>query len=369
MQNQGIFSYYRKMRAINPVAYSMETGSWDVFDYDDVYYILMHNEIFSSDPSYSGNMPDSRRGPGASFITMDNPDHKELRNITTSFFLLSSIGRYSNLIESISSRLISGLGSNSDLISGYAVGLPVGVISELLGVPESERAKFKIWSDYIIGNRRDGGFTEINRYMYAKMSELFARKDGNDIMSVINRGTFKSRPLTLEQKIGYVMLLIIGGNETTTNLLGNMVKVLSENPAIQELIRYDRKYYRNFIEETLRYYSPIQFLPHRFATKDYTLSGKQIRKGDRISIWLGSANRDGKQFPNPDKFITDREKNNHLAFGMGVHMCLGAPLARLEAETGLNDILDRFHSIKIDQNKSKMLDNTMVYGFSELYLE
>ncbi|WP_298274732.1 cytochrome P450 [Ferroplasma sp.] len=366
---QDIFSYYRRMRSEGPVSFNRDSGAWDVFDYADVHFILMHNEIFSSDPSYSGRMADGRRGPGASFITMDNPDHKDLRNISAPFFLPSSIEKYSEHIEKISSDLISKLEPGQDFISGYAVGLPVNVISDLLGVPESEREMFKAWSDYIIGNRRDDGFDKINRYMYAKMSEIFSHKDGDDIMSVINRGLFHSTPLTVEQKIGYVMLLIIGGNETTTNLLGNMVRALSENPGIQELVREDKGYYRNFIEETLRYYSPIQFLPHRFAAQDYVLNGKQIRKGDRISIWLGSANRDEGQFDNPEEFMIDRRKNNHLAFGMGVHMCLGAPLARLEAEIGLKDILEKFPRINVNREKSKMLDNPMVYGFSELYMD
>ena len=365
---QDIFSYYRKMRCEDPVSFNRMSGSWDVFDYEDVYYVLMHNEIFSSDPSYSGRVPDGRRGPGASFITMDNPDHKELRNISAPFFLPSSIEKYSEHIMKISSGLISSLKPGQDFISGYAVALPVNVISDLLGVPESERQVFKTWSDYIIGNRRDSRFDKINRYMYAKMSEIFLDKEGDDIMSVINRGLFHSTPLTNEQKIGYVMLLVIGGNETTTNLLGNMVKVLSENPGIQELIRKDKGLYKNFIEETLRYYSPIQFLPHRFAAQDYVLNGKQIKKGDRISIWLGSANRDEKVFDNSEEFMIDRRKNSHLAFGMGVHMCLGAPLARLEAEIGLKDILDKFPVINVNMEKSKMLDNPMVYGFSQLYL-
>ncbi|WMT50791.1 MAG: cytochrome P450 [Ferroplasma sp.] len=366
---QDIFSYYSKMRCEDPVSFNRESGSWDVFDYEDVYYVLMHNEIFSSDPSYSGRVPDGRRGPGASFITIDNPDHKELRNISAPFFLPSSIEKYSEHIKKISSGIISSLKPDQDFISGYAVGLPVNVISDLLGVPESERQMFKTWSDYIIGNRRDGGFDQINRYMYAKMSEIFSDKQGDDIMSVINRGSFKSAPLSNEQKIGYVMLLVIGGNETTTNLLGNMVKVLSENPGIQELLRENREYYKNFIEETLRYYSPIQFLPHRFAAENHVLHGRQIKKGDKVSIWLGSANRDEKAFDNPEEFMINRRKNNHLAFGMGVHMCLGAPLARLEAEIGLGDILGKFDSIKVNRKKSKMLDNPMVYGFSELYLE
>ena len=112
----------------------------------------------------------------------------------------------------------------------------------MLGVPENERSKFKEWSDYIIGNRSDAGFQELNMYMYSTMAKIFKTNTEDNIISTINKGLFHSEPLTINQKIGYVMLLVIGGNETTTNLIGNMVKVLSEHPEIADMHRYQQKY-------------------------------------------------------------------------------------------------------------------------------
>ena len=364
-----VFQYYRKMRKEGPVHFNHNTGSWDVFDYKSVYFVLMNPDIYSSDPSYAGNIPENRQGPGASFITMDNPDHKELRNVTVPYFLTSKINEYRNMIESTSKRLMAGINKNSDFIRDYAVMLPVTVISELLGVPENERSKFKEWSDYIIGNRSDAGFQELNNYMYSTMAEIFKTNTEDNIISTINKGLFHSEPLSINQKIGYVMLLVIGGNETTTNLIGNMVKVLSEHPEIADKLRQEPELKKGFIEETLRYYSPIQFLPHRFAARDSVLNGQEIKKGQRLSIWLGSANRDGTKFEDPDTFNMERQKNDHLAFGMGIHMCLGSPLARLEAEIALNDILNKFKHVKINAEKTAMLKNPMVYGFSTMQLD
>lgn len=364
-----IFQYYSRMRENSPVHFNNDTGSWDVFDYKSVYYVLTNPDIFSSDPSYTGNIPENRHGPGASFITMDNPDHKELRNITVPYFLPSKINESRNTIESISKRFIDGINKDSDFIKDYAVMLPVTVISELLGIPESERSKFKEWSDYIIGNRSDSGFLDLNKYMYSRMSEIFKTNSEDNVISAINNGMFHSGQLSINQKIGYVMLLIIGGNETTTNLIGNMVKVLSDHPEIAERLREEPELSKKFIEETLRYYSPIQFLPHRFAARDSILNGYEIKKGQRLSIWLGSANRDGNKFEDPDTFNMERQKNDHLAFGRGIHMCIGAPLARLEAEIALNDILNKFKYIKINEEKTAMLKNPMVYGFSTMQLD
>ncbi len=363
-----IFDYYSRMRKESPVHFNNDSGSWDVFDYSSVYNVLMNPDIFSSDPSYTGNFPGNRQGPGASFITMDNPDHKELRNVASTYFLPSKINEYREMVESISEKLMLNINGNSDFIRDYAVLLPVNVISQLLGVPGEERGKFKEWSDYIIGNRSDAGFQELNKYMYFKLAAIFSNNQEDNIIATINRGLFHSKQLSLNQKIGYVMLLVIGGNETTTNLIGNMVKVLSDHPEISSRLREHPELSRGFIEETLRYYSPIQFLPHRFAARDSILNGQKIKKGQRISIWLGSANRDGSKFEEADTFDPERDKNEHLAFGMGIHMCLGAPLTRLEAGIALHAILMKYKHVNINAGKTTMLKNPMVYGFSTMQL-
>ena len=355
------FEYYRKVRNNGGIVYNNDNQCWEIYSYEACKYALMHDDIFSSNPEYAGG------NGGLSFINMDNPEHKEYRNITAPYFMATKINNMESNIADISNKLINNLNANSDIVKDYAVKLPVSVISELLGIPETERSKFKEWSDYIIGNKRDKNFDNVNNYMVNKLSELFAGNYSNGIISVINSGSVNNKNLDIREKIGYIMLLIIGGNETTTNLITNMLKVLSDNNDIMKNLNNDRDLH-SFIEETLRYYSPIQFLPHRFIKEDTEINGVKMNKGERLSLFLGSANRDEDMFDNADKFIL-RDKNEHIAFGRGSHMCIGAPLARLEANIALNDFLENYKRIKIDNKKSMLLENPMVYGYQKMFFE
>ena len=355
------FDYYKNARDNGGIIYNRENNCWEIYTYDACKYVLMHDDIFSSNPKYAGGTS------GLSFINMDNPEHKDYRNIIAPYFMPTKINEMTSEISDISDKLIRNLNHDSDIVGNYAVELPVNVISQLLGIPEEDRTKFKEWSDYIIGNKNDENFGLINNYMIRKLSGLFSKNPENGIMSVINNGYINNKNLNINEKIGYIMLLIIGGNETKTNLITNMLKVLSDNDDMINNLNNDRAIH-NFIEETLRYYSPIQFLPHRFIKEDTELNGISMKKGQRVSVFLGSANRDKNMFDNPDEFIL-RDRNEHIAFGRGSHMCIGAPLARLEAKIALNDFLHYYNRIKIDHKKSVILENPMVYGYKTMFFE
>ena len=361
-----IFRYYSEMRGNGGTVFDKEEGVWKSFSYDHVKYILAHDELFSSDPRSIHNHESYSAG-GISFITMDNPDHKEMRNITAHHFLPSSIARMKDSILETSLDLLSRMNWNSDLISEYAVNLPVTVISEMLGIPEDNRSGFKEWSDFIIGNRTGPGFMELNQKMISVLATLLQNSGGDSLLSLINRGIFHGSPISIKEKIEYVMLLIIGGNETTTNLIGNMLRILSDYPDIQNELRENRKGISEFVEESLRYYSPIQFLPHRFVREDTEIDHIKMKRGDQIFVYLGSANRDGSFFEKPDSFIPNRKDNRHLAFGNGIHMCIGAPLARLEAGIALEGLLDKFQKIEIDHSRTIPIENPMVYGFESMH--
>jgi cytochrome P450 len=164
------------------------------------------------------------------------------------------------------------------------------------------------------------------------------------------------------------MLLLIAGNETTTNLIGNLLSNLATRPEVWQQLRTDRSLVETVIEETLRYESPIQRI-NRMSTREVELAGVRIPKGDRVTFYLGAANRDPDEFPNPDEFLLDRDLRNHLAFGMGIHYCLGAPLARAEAKITLNAFLDRFSEIKPGHAPAVRQTMTpLIFGFQQLPL-
>ena len=242
------------------------------------------------------------------------------------------------------------------------------VISEMLGIPEDKRPGFKEWSDFIIGNRTGSGFMELNQRMVSVLATLLQKNNEDSLLSFINKGHFHGTPLSMKEKIEYVMLLIIGGNETTTNLIGNMLRILSDYQDIQNTLRENRNRISEFIEESLRFYSPIQYLPHRFVREDTEIDDIRLKRGDQIFVYIGSANRDESFFEDPDSFIPGRKDNRHLAFGNGVHMCIGAPLARLEAGIALEGLLDKFQRIEIDQSRTIPIENSMVYGFESMHL-
>ncbi len=337
------FPWYQHMRETNPVFYSEEYGGWSVFRYNDVQKVLTDYSLFSS--QYMGE----QQPIAMSIINTDPPRHRQLRSLVTQAFTPRRIAQLEPRITQIVNELLDKVQPTGkmDVIDDLAYPLPVIVIAEMLGIPPEEREQFKHWSDELVGETRTPGHNpqmEMGMYFYQKIEQR-RQEPKNDLISALIDAQIDGQHLDMMELLGFCILLLVAGNETTTTLLGNALLAFTDHPEAMEELRAHPELLPDAIEEVLRYLSPVKSM-YRMASKDTELGGKQIKAGDFITAWIGSADRDEEQFPDPDRFDIHRSPNRHLAFGHGIHFCLGAPLARLEAKVALNLMLERLPNIQ-----------------------
>jgi cytochrome P450 len=359
------FPWYSSMRTSDPVHYYEQYGVWQVFRYDDVLRVLSDYAIFSSSFGGPGQDPLS-----TSLITMDPPRHRQLRNTVTQAFTPRSVARLSERITAIVTDLLDTVAASGqmDIINDLSYPLPVIVIAEMLGIPHEDRERFKHWSDAIVGITSANGHNpqhEMGAY-FLNMIEQRRRDREDDLISALLDAQIDGVRLDQRELLGFCILLLVAGNETTTNLIGNALLCFDEHPEVMEQLRAEPDLIPSAIEEVLRYRSPVQMM-YRHAISDVMLGGRQIRAGQMIMAQIGSANRDEAQFPNADTFDIRRTPNRHIAFGHGIHFCLGAPLARLEAKIALTLLLERFQDIRLVRTTPLAATGSdIVYGVKHL---
>ncbi len=360
------FPWYHRMRAKAPVQYEAAYQTWMVFGYHDVQRVLSDAAIFSS---ASGGGAASSDPLDASLISIDPPRHRQLRALVTQAFTPRSVARLSERITAIATGLLDEVAAqrSMDFIDDFAYPLPMLVIAELLGVPQQDRARFKVWSDAVIGAGSMGGSSRAEMIAYfRRIMEQRLRDPQDDLISALLAAEVDGQRLTEQELLGFCILLLVAGNETTTHLLGNALLCFDDYPEALEELRADPALIPEAIEEVLRYRSPVQMM-FRQAVADVELSGQRLHPGQWVVAQIGSANRDEAQFPDPDRFDMRRSPNRHLAFGHGIHFCLGAPLARLEAKIALTLLLERFREIRLDHDAAlEAIGSSIVFGVKHL---
>lgn len=368
------FPHYERMREAAPVFHDEQSGSWHVFRYADVQQVLSEHARFSSrmggdDPSETGQLF------AASLITADPPRHRQLRSLVTQAFTPKAVDALAPRISQLTDELLDGIASlgTADLIQELAYPLPVIVISELMGIPADDRDRFKQWSDAIVSQTRTAATNEDHQVTNREMTEYFLdlieqrrHRPGNDLISNLLTAEIDGQRLSVAELLGFCSLLLVAGNETTTNLIGNAILCFTEVPGTIERLQKEPSLLPQAIEEVLRFRSPVQSM-YRVAVAGTTLCDVQIPAGAPLVAWIGSANRDERQFERPAQFDIDRDQIRHLAFGHGIHFCLGAPLARLEARIALKAILSRLPGLSLAPgSRLERMDSTIIYGLKTL---
>ena len=347
------YPVYRDLRDTEP-CHRVATGAWLLSRYDDVTRALRDHDTFSSSPMNMG-------APGFRFlIGSDPPDHTRLRRLVNRPFHPAAIAELEPRIRAICTELVDELCAanargEADLVEHLAYPLPVIVIAELLGIPGSRRADFKRWSDAMIGGLaedfdRTAGATAAME-MFAYFNDVIADRrttPGTDLISLLVGG---SEPLSNQELLMFCMLLLVAGNETTTNLITNWTLALFDRPEVAERLRAEPALVPAAVEEALRYDAPVQSLLRR-VTREVEIGERTLRPGANVVVLYGAANRDERHYDRADEFVVDRFATtrgaaDHVGFGAGIHFCLGAPLARLEARVVAEELLARTRGMRL----------------------
>ncbi|MFS0600158.1 cytochrome P450 [Peribacillus frigoritolerans] len=365
------FSWYEKMRKKSPVYYDKNTEVWNVFLYEDVKRVLSEKEIFSS------HFEKSKFSIGKSLINQDPPKHTQVRSIVNRTFTPRVMKEWEPRIQAIADELLQRVDGKEkiDIYRDFAHPLPIVVISELLGVPSKYMDQFKQWSDVLVSSPKSSNKEDMKEFLTTretaerKLEEFFQtiiaekRKNlSNDLISILIRAEEETLKISEKELVPFCNLLLVAGNETTTNLLTNAVFSIMENEGVYDELRNDLSLIPSMVEEALRYRSPAQVL-RRKVIQDTEIGGQQLRKGETVLVWLGSANRDENKFKYASMFDIHRKPNPHIAFGHGIHFCLGAPLARMEAIIAMTALIKKYSSLSFPEGFTiDPIENSAVYG-------
>jgi cytochrome P450 PksS len=368
------YAVYARLRAEQPVLRrSNQRGSSAtcfVTRYDDVAALLRDSRRFVKDirntmtPGERAALPEPPpylRLLSHHMLNLDGDDHNRLRGLVNKAFTTRIVEQLQGRIETIAHDLIDTVQrrGHADLIETFALPLPIIVIAELLGIPAKDRGRFRTWSHALVSpttditrpSKKAAATRRLMEDLVAYLRTVFAARrarPGDDLISLLLAAEEAGDVLSEEELYAMILLLIVVGHETTVNLIVNGVLALLQHPDQLLRLHGDRSLLPGAVEEMLRYDCPVERAPMRFAAEDVTVAGTRIRRGDAVSLVLGSANRDERQFAQADCFIIDRDPNRHLAFGLGLHYCLGAPLARLEGRIALAALLDRLPGLALD---------------------
>ncbi len=388
------YTVYARLRAEQPVYRRVNTrgagATCFVTRYDDVAALLRDNRRLVKDVRNTMTRAEQASLPAPPplvglltrhMLNLDGNDHDRLRGLVNKAFTARMVEQLQPRIETVAHDLLDAIyrRGDADLIETFALPLPIIVIAELLGIPAQDRRRFRAWSNALVAPNADSARTskkatkarQLMADLVGYLREIFAARRAvprDDLITSLLAAEDAGDVLHEDELFAMILLLIVVGHETTVNLIGNGVLALLQHPAQLARLAHDRALLPPAVEEILRYDCPVERAPMRFAAADVPVGDALIHRGDAVSLVLGSANRDERQFAQADRFCIDRDPNRHLAFGLGSHYCLGAPLARLEGRVALGALLDRLPNpvLAVEPDTLRWRTNPIMRGVQRL---
>jgi len=380
------YPYYKRLRDEAPLYHNEELGFWALSRHQDVREGFRNSTTLSNRDGVS--LDPISRGPHASktmsFLAMDDPAHLRLRTLVSKGFTPRRVAGLRPRIEAITASLLDAIEARAaaakeaegedavDLIEGFAFPLPVTVICELLGIPVADQDQFRAWSNAIVADSAEpGAFRAAGEAMFRYFTKLVAAKRANpadDMVSALIEASDSGDSLNERELIAMLFLLLVAGHETTTNLIASGTLALLLNPAELTRLRADRSLLPGAVEELLRYVNPLNHATDRFTLEPVELGGVKIPAREWVLCATSSANMDPDRFPDASRLDVTRDAGGHVAFGHGIHFCLGAPLARLEAEIAFGALLSRFPSLSLaaDPATLRWRQSSLIHGLETL---
>jgi len=375
--------FYRALREQDPFHRTWAGDGWVVSRHADVMTILTDRTL-SSDERHQRRWPAERRRDAraglpdpyaldlASMLRRDPPDHTRLRGLVSKAFTPRAIERMRPRVEALAEELLAGIPRHGDfeLVRDLAAPLPVTVIAEMLGVPAADRDRFRQWSDEAVKLLGDSPRAEVHRALAAvrelaayieSVAEERRRSPRDDLISGLVAAEDAGDTLSSQELVSTSILLLIAGNETTTKLIANATIALLRHPEQAALLRDEPARFEEAVDELLRFDGPVQ-MTSRMATEDREVCGRPVRRGEQLVLMIAGANRDPEQFPDPDRLDVTRGPLRHVAFGQGLHFCLGAQLARLETGLALRALFTGSPDLRFGDRPIEWGTNTVLRG-------
>jgi cytochrome P450 len=383
------YQTYAEMRKSDPVYLHVFPDGfrmWFITGYEEVETILRDHKRFVKNlrnawpPERVATLPESsplEELLNNHMLNIDPPDHTRLRALINKAFTSRMINQMQGRVQQIAEELLDQVQTRGhmELIDEYAFPLPIVVIAELLGAPSADRDRFRVWSDAFIGepeSQEEAGqmmklMADFTDYLRALFDERRARPQ-DDLISALIEAEEAGDKLSEAELFSMVILLIVAGHETTVNLIGNGVLALLQHPDQMAALRAEPALMPAAVEEFLRYDGPVERSTPRWATEDIELGGQTICRGDMVMVVLSAANRDEAQFNEAAGLDIHRENNKHMAFGLGIHYCVGAPLARMEGRIALDALLRRLPNLRLAGSFDELVWRTvpLIRGLKQL---